>query len=772
MIWHSHTADEILMELNTDRHTGLSDATARQRLEEYGENRPKELPVRIRAVRCFRAALLFLIIGCMLITALSYYNYLVNDHPFQWVDALVTLVCGLLLIPLYVFSLSAVRRAQENARLATTEQTEVLREGITVTLPVSALVPGDILHLRAGMAAPADCRLVEAHDLVCDEHALTADNRPVSKNADALFEDITPMPMRGNMVYAGSHIVDGTATAVVVATGQQSELGRIAPPSRRSFPLLEQIDKRTRWLYLGLAVVTVLLATFIFWMHTDKTQGLIIAVALPLAASPVFWPLLTGRLTFEGICRAAQDDIIIKQPDAVEALATADTVCTDRTEETPGSDIYPLTAFVNNDTFPLDDQYIQQSQLPVRLAAMCLYGKEYDAHSLEQNLLLHCGRTGTHAQQILADMPRLESHAYDDYTVSIHQANARALIIVCGDPNVITPHCAKGNEGAEQAAAIIRRQHPHALAVAFRFADEVPESSSLDEGKLTLAGILGGGHNRPDKQEELCLAGMPTIAVDGAEDIYNLTAKGYSPLYVAQRTDRLATSAAATVTCAHISAWSQIKEIAALLFTAPTKQALPDAMAHAQGIQASLCRTAYYLLSGVAAILCYAFLLVFHNATTPAPLLWCALWLQGALTITPLLYKEIAAIKTRKWMGYAIPCIGLPVCLLLSAWCGVLWCGTAETMAYITLTVGTVLTAPCALCPLPLGKRSIKDLRIPFICSGICAVVTVAAAYIPGLQALFGLTTPGIGAIIIALLLALLPAVSAEVCKRLTIAKD
>ena len=226
------------------------------------------------------------------------------------------------------------RRAMEALLLLEATRALVMRNGGLQVVPAEAIVPGDIVQLDAGNRVPADVRLLEASDFSTDEAALTGESMPAEKQVEPLASD-TVVADRSNMAYMGTAVASGTALAVVVATGQQTELGRIGtlvnaiddeptPLERR----LDVLGRRLAWLTIGVAGLVSAVAALngAPWASVLET-----GIALAVAAMPEALPAVATIALAVGMRRMARRQALVRRLPSVESLGSATVVCTDKT---------------------------------------------------------------------------------------------------------------------------------------------------------------------------------------------------------------------------------------------------------------------------------------------------------------------------------------------------------------------------------------------------------------------------------------------------------
>ena len=250
-------------------------------------------------------------------------------------DALV--IFGVVLINAIIGYIQESRAEQAIAALAKTMTTEaaVIRSGKVVRLPAAELVPGDIVQLQAGSRVPADLRLVASRDLQVTEAALTGESLPVEKDASLLIAHDAVLAERRNMAYASTLVTYGTATGVVVATGDGSEVGRISQlissAAELETPLTRKIAQFSRVLLVAILALSALTFGIGVLRGQPVVDTLMAAIALAVGAIPEGLPAALTVTLAIGVSRMARRRAIIRNLPAVETLGSTTVICSDKT---------------------------------------------------------------------------------------------------------------------------------------------------------------------------------------------------------------------------------------------------------------------------------------------------------------------------------------------------------------------------------------------------------------------------------------------------------
>ncbi|MBL8528251.1 MAG: cation-transporting P-type ATPase [Burkholderiales bacterium] len=325
--WHELPTERVSELLATDLHAGLAAAEVGSRQKKFGPNRltfKKGRSEWMRFLLQFHQPLLYVLLAASVITAVL----------GEWVDASVIFgVVFLNAIVGYVQEARAEKAISALAQMVVTATT-VRRDGRRQRVPSETLVPGDVVLLESGDKVPADLRLFEVRDLQVDESALTGESVPVAKHGNVLALD-TILAERGNLAFAGTLVTYGRAEGVVWATGDRTEMGRIAwlisEATDLSTPLTRKIAHFSGimlWTILALAVATFALG---LWRGESAFAMFMAAVALAVGAIPEGLPAAVTITLAIGVSRMARRRAIIRKLPAVETLGSTTVICSDKT---------------------------------------------------------------------------------------------------------------------------------------------------------------------------------------------------------------------------------------------------------------------------------------------------------------------------------------------------------------------------------------------------------------------------------------------------------
>ncbi len=329
--WHSRPLGELMGELGSSPQ-GLSGEEARGRLRKNGGNE-LEQPPRPSIFRRIFAQLKDPMIVVLLVAAVL---SLLASGGEDWLDGAIILLIVVVNGFISISQEDNAHRALEALQEMTAPTTNALRDGKRTKLEAKYLVPGDVVLLVAGNLIPADCRLISATGLSCDESAMTGESVPVEKylGADALPAD-TPLGDRHNMLLSGTVITAGKCTALVVATGMDTEMGKIAQllleGDEQETPLqikMAEVSKMLSLICLGVCAVMFGVGLI---QGKDLLEMFLTAVSLAVAAIPEGLPAIVTIVLALGVGRMANRGAIVKKLPAVETLGCASVICSDKT---------------------------------------------------------------------------------------------------------------------------------------------------------------------------------------------------------------------------------------------------------------------------------------------------------------------------------------------------------------------------------------------------------------------------------------------------------
>jgi P-type Ca2+ transporter type 2C len=328
LIWHARSADEVVEAVGSHAARGLSDAQVSQRRAVHGANQLAEAPPP-SWVKRLGAQFTQLVIWILIAAAI------VSGAMREWTDTVVILAIVVLNGVLGFVQEQRADQALAALRRMSRPNAKVIRNGTVQNVPAADVVPGDRIELEAGDHVPADARLIYTVGFRAEESALTGESSPVDKEAGVVLEKDAPLAERVNMAYVGTTVAAGKASAVVVATAMQTELGQIAGMLQHHTPEPTPLQRQLAGLGRLLVVVCVVIVAAIFVLQivrgTPVQEAFLLAVSLAVAAVPEGLPAVVTIALALGLQRMAKRHALIRKLPSVETLGSVTVICTDKT---------------------------------------------------------------------------------------------------------------------------------------------------------------------------------------------------------------------------------------------------------------------------------------------------------------------------------------------------------------------------------------------------------------------------------------------------------
>ena len=320
------TIEEALKEFGTCQE-GLATHEAKTRLDEYGANqlrKRKNVQAWMRLLLQFHNPLIYVLLATCAATALLHH----------WVDTGVIL--GVVIINAIIGYIQEAKAEQaiESLKQMLAPQAVAYRDGKKTSIPAEELVPGDIVALESGDKVPADLRLIRQKNLQIDEAPLTGESMPISKELKALAEKV-PLGDQTNLAFAGTLVTSGTADGIIVATGEATQIGRIAGMLREvegvDTPLIRRLATFSKFITIAIIIFCLLVFGLGVLAGQAIPDMLMSAVALAVSAIPEGLPAIMTIALAIGVKRMAVRNAVVRKLPAVEALGSATVICSDKT---------------------------------------------------------------------------------------------------------------------------------------------------------------------------------------------------------------------------------------------------------------------------------------------------------------------------------------------------------------------------------------------------------------------------------------------------------
>ena len=332
---YSQNKNELLNTLNTNEIAGLSSADVLVRKEKYGANKLKEKKKKTTMQRFldqFKDAMIIILIAAAVI---SFIVVCVEQNWGELFEPLLILLIVILNAVMGVYQEGKAEKALDALKSMSAPHARVIRDGEEQVIDAAELVPGDIIKLEAGDFVPADARLLYSAGLKSEESALTGESVPSEKDYLAEVKEDAALGDRHNMVYSGCSVSYGTATAVVTATGMDTEMGKIANlldnEEEGQTPLQQKLAQLGK--YLGIVALVACAIIFVVGLINGipVLEIFMTAVSLAVSAIPEGLPAIVTIVLSIGVQRMVKKNALIRKLPAVETLGGASVICSDKT---------------------------------------------------------------------------------------------------------------------------------------------------------------------------------------------------------------------------------------------------------------------------------------------------------------------------------------------------------------------------------------------------------------------------------------------------------
>jgi len=362
---YSKNEEEIFKSLNSNIN-GLDSKEAKKRLSNYGQNiilSKKKKPWILRFLKQFNDTMIIILLVVALL--LYFYGYF---YSHEYTDTIVILFVVFINAIVGFIQEEKATLILRDLKKYETSTCKVKRNDKIIVINTKELVPGDIIYLESGETVPADIRILSCENLKVDESALTGESVPVQKSSDVLKENLILQEQK-NMLFLGTNITNGKCTGIVVSTGKNSELGKIALSlneiDRIETPLQLKIKELSK--KITLIVFIILIFIFILALINKYTilEIIMLCSSLAVAAIPEGLPTVITITLSVGISNLAKKKTVVKQMQAVETLGAIDIICSDK------------TGTITQNKMSVNEEYILDENMLNYICALCNDGLIY-----------------------------------------------------------------------------------------------------------------------------------------------------------------------------------------------------------------------------------------------------------------------------------------------------------------------------------------------------------------------------------------------------------
>ena len=532
-MWYTKNIKDVEKELKTNIKTGLKDIDVKVRQDEFGENmieEGKKESIIIRFIKQFKDFMIIILIIAAIVSAIV--SYLENTGDYF--DSLIIIAIVLFNGIMGLIQETKAEKAIEALKKMSSPVAKVRRNGKVQTIKGKDVVPGDIVILEAGSFVPADIRLINTYNLKIEESSLTGETEPVLKNSDNIFIDRNvPLGDIKNMAFGNTIVVNGHAEGIVVETGMNTEVGKIAKMIIRNVAPMTPIQKKLEEVGKTLGIACIAICIFIFIIGVIKKISVIemfmTSVGLAVAAIPEGLPAIVTIILSIAVTKMAKKNAIIRKLPAVETLGSSKVICSDKTGTLTENNMKVVEVVGNKEKV-------------LRFSTLCtdceIVDNVIEGEPTEKAIVKEALENNINKYTEMTNMPRVAEIPFDStrkLMTTVHELkNGGYRIITKGAPDVLLDKCSyyeemnnikefdkffydliknKNNKMAEKALRV--------LAVAYLDVDILPsqiDSETIEKG-LIFIGLIGmidpPREGVKEAVKECKKAGIKTVMITG-----------------------------------------------------------------------------------------------------------------------------------------------------------------------------------------------------------------------------------------------------------------
>ena len=510
-MWHSSSVEEVSKKLKTNINIGLSEEEAQKRFERYGPNNLKEKKKESIFVKFIKQFNDFMIITLIIAAIISAVVSKLNGEA-DYIDSIIIVAIVIFNAIMGLVQEQKAEKSLEALKKMSAPNAKVRRNGRVQEIDATLVVPGDIVILEAGNYVPADCRLINSYNLQIEESALTGETIPSLKDSSKILKENTAMGDLCNMVFATTIVVNGHGEAIVVETGMNTRVGKIAGMIIEDESPETPIQKKLAEVGKILAIACIIICVLIFVIGIFKKIPIIemfmTSVGLAVAAIPEGLPAIVTIMLSIGVTKMAKKNSIIRKLPAVETLGSSSVICSDKTGTLTQN---KMTVTEIRNCFGRANS--NERKFILELGTMCTDTTEeringklgFVGEATEVAISNAAMEEGVSKSFLYDEMKRINDIPFDSkrkMMTTIHKYGNGYRIITKGAPDVLLKRCSncyydgqivpifckkddineQNNQMAEKALRVI--------AVAYKDVEKLPEMQDVEKD-LIFCGLIG-----------------------------------------------------------------------------------------------------------------------------------------------------------------------------------------------------------------------------------------------------------------------------------------
>lgn len=510
-MWHSSSVEEIAKNLKTNINIGLSDDEAQKRFERYGPNNLKEKKKESIFVKFLKQFNDFMIITLIIAAIISAVVSKLNGEA-DYIDSIIIVAIVIFNAIMGLVQEQKAEKSLEALKKMTAPNAKVRRNGRVQEIDATMVVPGDIVILEAGNYVPADCRLINSYNLKIEESALTGETIPSLKDSSKILKENTAMGDLCNMVFATTIVVNGHGEAIVVETGMNTRVGKIAGMIIEDESPETPIQKKLAEVGKILAIACIIICVLIFVIGIFKKIPIIemfmTSVGLAVAAIPEGLPAIVTIMLSIGVTKMAKKNSIIRKLPAVETLGSSSVICSDKTGTLTQN---KMTVTEIRNCFGRANS--NERKFILELGTMCTDTTEeringklgFVGEATEVAISNAAMEEGVSKSFLYDEMKRINDIPFDSkrkMMTTIHKYGNGYRIITKGAPDVLLKRCSNCYSGGQIVPIFSKKDDINeqnnqmaekalrVIAVAYKDVEKLPEMQDVEKD-LIFCGLIG-----------------------------------------------------------------------------------------------------------------------------------------------------------------------------------------------------------------------------------------------------------------------------------------